>query len=168
MQSLTQRLSQEFKAIAGGIDGDRLRVPELSQPIALRVCEQRGLLMCTAVMQFEYAFANTPAGECEVHLTHTGVITRTGVQARARRGNAAVVNAFLRDAVVRERLTTLDFIEFVLIQDSTGWRARTTQMGAAWVYMAFPRTSRYVPMGHGQVRALIDVFKRLDELFAGG
>jgi hypothetical protein len=164
MHTLIQHVAREFQVVAEAIDGDALHVSGLARPIVMHECVQRSFLNRTTVVQFEYAFANTPAGECEVFLAHTGAITRTGVQARVRRGDATMMRTLLRDAGLLEQLMMLDFTEFVLVQDSAGWRTHTTQMGASWVNMAFPRTSRYVPLGRAQVDALVNTLRRLEAL----
>jgi hypothetical protein len=65
-----------------------------------------------------------------------------------------------------QAILPLDFQRFYLIQNEQGWRARTIQMGASWVSLAFPPVRRYIPLGQDQVEALLATFNRLHGLLS--
>jgi hypothetical protein len=89
------------------------------------------------------------------------------VQGRVKSGGAlaeAVVERLVRDELFIQAILPLDFKHFHLIQDERGWRASTSQVGASWVWLAFPPIRRYIPMGADQVDALVATFRRLQTL----
>lgn len=121
----------------------------------------------TVVAEFEHRFRDTPPGAGELHLTHTGTLTRTGLRVQVKRpGDAApaLAKMLTADETFAQIILPLDFQYFYLIQDEQGWQAVTGQIGASWVQMAFPPTRRYVPLGAEQVEILLAVFARLQAI----
>jgi hypothetical protein len=118
----------------------------------------------TVVAEFEYVIAGSPPGEAEVQLWHTGSLRRTGVDSRVKDGQttvSALVDRLVSNEKFVQAILPLDFKTFYLLQDEGGWRAKTSQVGAAWVTMAFPPVRRYIPLGSDQVEALIATFNQL-------
>jgi hypothetical protein len=127
----------------------------------------RHFLAHTVTAEFERRFGDTPAGEGQLHLTHTGALTRTGLRIQVKRSSETaptVATKLTADESFVQAILPLDFQYFHLLQDEQGWRAVTGQMGAAWVHMALPPTRRYVRMGPEQIEALLATFKRLETL----
>lgn len=159
----------------GGFEGRRLAdnqvelTPIASSGPGFTVREQvlKHFLAHTVTAEFECRFGDTPAGEGKLQLTHTGMLTRTGIRVQVKRSSKTaptLATKLTADESFVQAILPLDFQYFHLIQDEQGWRAVTGQIGAAWVHMALPPTRRYVRMGPEQVEALLATFKRLDIL----
>lgn len=121
----------------------------------------------TVVAEFGYRVGNSPPGQAEIHLRHTGSLTRIGIRGKVKHGDdwaASLLERVVSDATFVQTILPLDFKTFYLRQDEQGWQVTTTQIGASWIAMAFPPVRRYVPMGADQVKTLLATFQHLQSL----
>lgn len=121
----------------------------------------RTLLSRTTEVTFHYRIPHSKSGEAEIHFSHTGSFSRTGIKAKVIRGGSeaqAISDRFTADEMFYAAFFPLDSKHFHLIQDEQGWLIKTGQMGAAWLAIKFPPTKKYIPMGADQTEALINCF----------
>lgn len=129
----------------------------------------RTLLSRITEVAFHYRIPNSQPGDAEIHLSHTGTFSRTGIKTVVKRGgpNAqAIADQLTADKTFNTAFFPLDSKHFHLIQDEQGWLVKTGQMGAAWLAIKFPPTRKYIPMGADQTETLISCFMTLNKVLS--
>lgn len=182
-----QKMGQLLASISGEFEGWQIKVVE-SDPDAKNVevtaafssqdknitflgvqTASRTLLSRTTEVEFQYRIPNSQPGDAEIHLSHTGSWSRTGIKGKVKKGGREaqqVVDSLTADKNFYDAFFPLDSKHFHLVQDSQGWQVKTSQMGAAWLAIKFPPTRRYIPMGADQIEALINNFLALNKILS--
>ena len=158
---------KEFQYYPRALHQAQFVAPDDSLTFEVSERVEKSFLTYTVVTDFEYLINGSAPGRAKIHLGHTGNLRRTGVSGQVKSGGEpaeAVVKRLMADQPFVQAILPLDFKHFHLLQDERGWRANTSQMGAAWVSITFPPVRRYVALGVDQVMALLATFRRLQIL----
>lgn len=148
---------------------DRAIFQTKTSPMQFEAVEKvnQRLLSRTEECEFQLRVPAKIAEGVMIHLNHTGSFSRTGIEAKVKRGGAeahALAERIRRDTPFVAAMLPLDSKYFYVGCDAEGWLVQTGQMGAAWLAMRVPPMKRYIPMGKEQVQTLVQTLQRLDAL----
>lgn len=143
---------------------------------ALFLCEKTGIWF-VAEEQVEPRFlmhvvttrfsCRVPCGGGEpakIRIRHRGAWKRTGIDCVAEPSVAQIADGLERDPALTSSMLPLDFTDFQLERDPTGWIASLVHYGASEVVYRFPSTRQYVRLSSEQVTAILKTFSRLGDL----
>lgn len=158
------------------LDGDevqrtavgRAEVVVEGHPVEVQVATRGRLLL--RITEATFVLAGPDCDEIlEVVVRHTGMVRRTGLDAKVVEGGtvAGRLAAAVADSRRLERAAQpLDFTRFVVVGDGRRLRAHLTLMGASMTRMRLPPTTNYVRLHEDQRAALLAVADALDDAWA--
>jgi hypothetical protein len=103
-------------------------------------------------------------GPARVRIRHRGTWKRAGIECSAARGAEDIAERLATDAALTAAMLPLDFTDFELERETTGWIASLVHYGASEVVYRFPATRNYVRLAPHQAHSILKTFGRLRDL----
>ena len=130
-------------------------------------------LMHVVTTSFSYQLPCEGGEPARIRLRHRGAWTRQGLECLVADGaeDVSIQEAARRlasDARLLAAMRPLDFTDFELERQATGWVAKLVHYGASEVVYRFPSTRQYVRLVPEQLQALLQTFARLSDVLRQG
>lgn len=125
------------------------------------------LLMHLVMCEFSLRVPARQPGALCLEVRHSGVVRRTGLVCRLRKGDRARFDTFQRrlntDEALRSALMPLDFKRLLLECRNGQWHVTLEHMGGSEVVNRMPAFRRYIPLGVDQRSYLWRAFDALEQ-----
>ena len=107
-------------------------------------------------------------GPARIRIRHRGTWRRAGIECTTRRAEEPAVRQLAAqlasDLALTSSMLPLDFTDFQLERDESGWIASLVHYGASEVVYQFPSTRQYVRLAPHQAHSILKTFARLRDL----
>jgi len=123
-------------------------------------------LMHIVSTRFSYRVPVGGGAPAKMRLRHRGAWKRTGIECTVDQGHPEVAERLATDPTLAAAMLPLDFTDFQLERQSTGWIASLVHYGASEVVYQFPATRQYVRLAPQQLQSILRTFSRLPALLA--
>jgi hypothetical protein len=125
-------------------------------------------LMHVVTTRFSCRVSDGGGAPAKIRIRHRGAWKRAGIECMADHGAEPVAERLARDLALASSMLPLDFTDFQLERQETGWIASLVHYGASEVVYQFPSTRQYVRLSPEQVEAILGTFSRLSDLLGQG
>jgi hypothetical protein len=128
-------------------------------------CVEARFLMHVVTTRFSCRIPYDGGRPARIRIRHRGAWKRTGIECTAEESPARKIAERLQaDLALTSSILPLDFTDFRLEREETGWIASLVHYGASEVVYQFPSTRQYVRLSREQGKAILEAFTRLSDL----
>lgn len=124
-------------------------------------------LMHVVTTRFSYRVPCGGGEPVKMRIRHRGAWKRTGIECTVDQGHPEIAARLAGDAGLAAAMLPLDFTDFQLECQATGWIASLVHFGASEVVYQFPSIRQYVRLAPQQLRSILGTFSRLRVVLAG-
>ncbi len=168
--SLLARLRHDLAGLEFEADGPtraRVRCRETGVEFSTEEQVEGRFLMHVVSTRFSCRIPCGGGAPVTMRIRHRGAWKRTGIGCTIDPGAEEVAERLARDAALAATMLPLDFTDFQLEREPTGWIASLVHYGGSQVVYQFPSTVQYVRLAPQQLQSIVGTFSRLRTVLAG-